>query len=82
MPTTIARAEYLSEQINAMGFCSRVENGCVYISAEEGDDAADYYGEFRGGCSWINPKLNALCEKMGYVLEWNNPGQLVTFDID
>lgn len=79
MTHTMNRATQLSDQINAMGFCARVEGGSVYISAEEGDDAADYYGEFRGGGSWINPKIEAVCEKAGYELEWNNPGQLVAF---
>lgn len=38
--------------------------------------AADYYGEFRGGYPWINPKLEAAIKAIGYHIEWYDPGTL------
>jgi hypothetical protein len=40
---------------------------------------SDYYGEFRGECSWINPKLEEWAvENFGEdaYWEWENPGCL------
>lgn len=46
----------------------------VLVSAEHGDDAADYYGEFRGNDPWINPKLETYARKHSCYFEWINPG--------
>ena len=35
--------------------------------------AIDYYGEFRGGFPWIDPRLEAYAEKNGGYWEWENP---------
>lgn len=35
-------------------------------------DAIDYYGEFRGGFPYINPKLEAWAEEQGGYWEWEN----------
>ena len=75
------RASTIVKEINRMGFKAFQRNTdttpsypAVYVSAENGDDAADYYGEFRGGYPWINPKLVRLAEKNGLMWEWQNPG--------
>ena len=52
-------------------------DGCLFISAENGDNAADYYGEHRGGYCWINEALEAWAEKRGGYFEWENPGTIV-----
>ena len=50
----------------------------IRVSAEdvtlEGQPVADYYGEFRGGYPWIDPKLEAYAEQNGLTLDWENPG--------
>ena len=56
------------------------EYDIVQVSAEYGDDAADYYGEFRGGYPWINPKLEAFAEKHGCFWEWQNPGAIALYE--
>lgn len=52
-------------------------DGSLFISAEEGDNAADYYGEYRGGYCWINPALEAWAQKRGGYFDWENPGTIV-----
>lgn len=52
-----------------------IRDNMLFISAEEGDGAADYYG--RDGLPWINPILDAWAEKKGGYLEWENPACLV-----
>jgi hypothetical protein len=50
------------------------------VSAEHGDGAADYYGEFRGGnYPYIDPALEAFAEKRGAYWEWVNPGQIALY---
>jgi hypothetical protein len=39
----------------------------------------DYYGEFRGGYPWANPKLESYLEKNGLRYEWDNPGAIALF---
>lgn len=68
--------------INEMGFHASVgiENGAVVdVSAEHGDDAADYYGEFRGNYPWINPKLERFATNHGLEIEWVNPGHIAFY---
>ena len=64
----------LASKIKEMGFHSFIRDGMLYVSAEEGDDAADYYGEYRGGDPWINPKLEELACNNDAFWEWQNPG--------
>ena len=80
MAITKKRMNQLEAKIKAMGFYPFVreswyggEGENLYVSAEHGDDAADYWGEFHGGYPWINPKLEKLC-KPGEFWEWENPG--------
>lgn len=71
----------LLKEIRKMGFTPFVcDKGMVHVSAECGDDAADYYGEFRGGYPWINPKLEELARKFDIYWEWDNPGSIVLID--
>ena len=71
----------LAEEIKAAGFRPLVVNSggwsTVGVSAENGDNAADYYGEFRGGYPWINPKLEAIAEQRGGYWEWENAGEII-----
>ena len=78
-PKVIYRA---CEKVKDLGFKSaRVEAGMLYVSAEDGDDAADYYGEFHQGWPWINPKLECLAKSYRAYWDWVNPGQIVLSDI-
>lgn len=60
------------------------DNGVVYISAEHGDGAADYYGEFQTGDDYGQPhvhaKIVAVAEALGSYVEWVNPGQLAIYN--
>jgi hypothetical protein len=52
----------------------------ICVSAEYGDGAADYYGEFRGGYPWINPKLEKIATDNGCYWEWLNPGAIALYE--
>ncbi len=57
----------------------RLDEGRLYVSAEEGDGFADYYGEFcdNGGDPYIDPALEAWAEERGMYWDWVNPGEIV-----
>ena len=77
------RAKIMSE-IKKLGFHPfhhEGEGDIVKVSAEHGDGAADYYGEYRGHYSWINPKLEALAAKHDAFWEWENPGCIALYNI-
>lgn len=57
-----------------------VRDGVLHVSAEHGDGAADYYGEFHDGTPWINPKLEDIAEEHGLYWEWVNPGSIALYD--
>lgn len=54
------------------------EDGRIVLSAEDETSFyfADYYGEFRGGYPWVNPKLESWAKERGCFWEWINPGAL------
>ena len=52
-------------------------DGKLIVSAEDGGYFADYYGEYRGGYSWIDPRLEEAAKKLGMYWEWENPGCIV-----
>jgi len=59
-------------------------NGIWLGNAAEGGTidglaAADYYGEYRGGYPWVNPKLEEVLGKSGYFIEWYDPGSLTAW---
>lgn len=75
----------LIRRITALGFMAYIEEAsdeelAVFVSAEEGDDAADFYGEYRGGYPWINPKLEELAQEGSGRWEWVNPGCIGIYD--
>lgn len=37
----------------------------------------DYYGEFRGGYPWIEPRIEQKAKELGLMLEWQNPAYLI-----
>lgn len=58
-------------------------DGRLYISAETSYSSlcvADYYGEFRGGYSWISEKIEKRAEELGLYIEWENPGCLAVYE--
>lgn len=64
----------IQRDIEAMGFTAFVhDDRTVYVSAEEGDGAADYWGEFGDPLS-IAPELDAYAKKLDMYWEWQNPG--------
>lgn len=78
---TRTRNKILAE-ITKMGFHAfhhEGEGDIVKVSAEHGDGAADYWGEFRGGYPWINPKLEELADKHKAFWEWENPGCIALY---
>lgn len=56
---------------------SFIRDGFLYISTEHDDNAGDYYGESRGGCSWVNPKLEDWAARHGTYWEWLDCGTIV-----
>lgn len=56
---------------------SFIRDGMLFVSVEHGDDAGDYYGEFRGGYAWINPKLEAWAKEHKSYWEWQDGGTIV-----
>lgn len=79
---TDSKRARIEARIQKMGFhtCRWREDGVVYVSAEHGDDAADFYGEFRGGYPWINPKLEKVAEQNHCYWEWINGGVIGLFE--
>lgn len=76
------RDETIKKRIKELGFhwFDHGEYGAIIcVSAEHGDDAADYYGEYRGGYPWINPKLESAAKKCGCYWEWLNPGAIALY---
>lgn len=65
---------YIDVQVKPYAF---EREGRIYISAENGDCAADYYGEYRGGYPWINEALEAWAKKRGGFWDWENPGTII-----
>jgi len=55
-------------------------DGKLLISGEDGKGFVDYYGEYRGGYPWIDPKLEEIAEKHGFYWEWENPGAICLAD--
>lgn len=66
--------EYVDGFVAPRGF---IRDGMLFVSGEEGDDACDYYGEYRGGFAWINPVLENFAEKNNCYWEWENAGCIV-----
>ncbi len=54
-----------------------VRDGFIYLSAENDDEFADYYGEFNGGLPYIGDKLEAIADKYDMMWDWENPGTLI-----
>lgn len=76
-------AERIAAKVTKLGFKTFVRESdygargyyICYVSAEEGDDAAHYYGEFGTG-PWINPKLEAFAKAEGGYWEWRDPSAI------
>lgn len=64
------------KKLQAAGFHPILRDETVFLSAEYGDGAADYYGEFHSGYPHIHPKAEKIAEQHGGYWEWENPGAL------
>jgi hypothetical protein len=54
------------------------KNGLLYLSGEDGEYFADYYGELSGdGDATIDPRLEAIAEKYGMYWDWEDAGSAV-----
>jgi len=87
----------LEAEIEALGFhpCPPWSEGAaVTVSAEHGDNAADYYGEGAlllqeelgrpvegAGLPWVNPKLEEWARGHGFYWEWVNPGVIAAYRV-
>jgi len=75
------KTETAIKQIKAMGFHPfKSDSGIVFVSGDYGDNAMDYYGEYRGGYPWINPNLLAFAEANKCYFEWDNPGGITMYE--
>lgn len=54
-----------------------VKDGLIYVSAEDGNYFADYYGEFNNGYPYIDPRLEKIADKYGMIWEWQNAGEII-----
>ena len=52
-------------------------DGLLFVSAEDGKGFADYYGEFTGGYSYIDERLEKFAEKQDCWWEWHDAGTIV-----
>ena len=68
-----------TDAIDSADFHTFDHEGGLAISAEHGDDSADYYGEYRGGYPWINPALVNWADNQGGHWEWLNPGAIAFY---
>ena len=55
-------------------------DGMLHVSAEDGHRFVDYYGEFRGGYPYIDPRLEEVAKTHGCYWEWCNPGSICLVD--
>jgi hypothetical protein len=56
---------------------SYIRDNKLFISAENGDNAANYYGGQYGNDPYINPALEEFAAKNKGYFEWMNPGEIV-----
>ena len=66
--------EFVDGFVAPRGF---IRDGMLFISGDEGDDAMDYYGDYRGGYPWINPVLEQFAENNNAYWEWHDGGSIV-----
>lgn len=53
-----------------------IRDGALCVNGEDGRGLIDYYGEFRGGYPYIDPKLEAFAKEHGMHWQWNDPGSI------
>lgn len=53
-----------------------VKDGFIYVSAEDGNYFADYYGEYKEEM-YIDPRLEKIGEKYGMYWDWEDAGSIV-----
>lgn len=51
-----------------------IKDGTLFLSTEDGKLFADFYGEYRGGYDWIDPRLVKWATKKRAYWEWQNAG--------
>lgn len=50
-----------------------IKDGTLFLSTEDGELFADFYGAYRDGNDWIDPRLVAWAAEKGAFWEWKNP---------
>ena len=53
-----------------------VRDGFIYLSAEDGNYFADYYGEYKEDV-YIDPRLEKIADKYGMYWDWESPGTII-----
>lgn len=79
--------ESVQNEISTRGVDTKVsptvfisDDGRLHISGEDGYMFVDYYGEFRGGYPWIDPRLEEIAKANKCYWEWDNPGSICLVD--
>lgn len=55
------------------------EKGVLMVSSDNGTYFIDYYGEYRGGYAWIDPRLEAAAKAAGFFWEWRDAGTIAAY---
>lgn len=55
-------------------------NSILSVSGEDGRGFVDYYGEYRGGYPWIDPRLEEWAKQKGLYWDWHNPGAIGLYE--
>lgn len=53
-----------------------VRDGFIYVSAEDGNYFADYYGEYKDEM-YIDPRLEKIADKYDMSWDWEDPGTII-----
>lgn len=60
-------------------FTWKDDAGTVRLSGEDGGFFCDYYGEYRGGYSWVHPQVEAVAAKHKMFIEWYDPSHIAFY---
>lgn len=69
--------EQIIEKVKATGaFTFQKGSAIISVSGDHDDNMIDYYGDYRGGYSWINPILEKVAKDCNCYWEWDNPSSI------
>ena len=82
MKAQIKKAFKELENMGAPVFIHSDAQDCFDISAERENsyEWVDYYGEYRGGYSFVDERIEAVLGKHGLFAEWMNPAHLRVYE--